>query len=119
MSAEERIVGGDLDREALRVLDQSADWSCPGLIAALDTSRVLIAQSEEGSVGDVVVHELSPLHHVVGVQLAGGVHVRDDVDADQAGGGKGRAGLGDLGPPHPVTVLGQEGPLEGSGGRPP
>ena len=63
--------------------------------------------------GHVVVHELSPLHHVVGVQLAWGVHVRDDVDADQAGGGKGRAGLGDLGPPHPVTVLGQEGPLEG------
>ena len=69
--------------------------------------------------GDVVVHELPPLHHVVGVQLTGGVHVRDDVDAHQAGGGQGGAGLRDLRPPHSVTVLRQEGPLEGSvGGAP-
>ena len=63
--------------------------------------------------GDVVVHELSPLHHVVGVQLTGSVHIRDDVDADQAGRGEGGAGLGHLRPPHAVTVLGQETPLEG------
>ena len=69
--------------------------------------------------GDVVVHELPPLHHVVGVQLAGSVHVRHDVDTDQASRGQGGAGLGDLGSPHPVTVLGQEGPLEGGEGGPP
>ena len=66
--------------------------------------------------GDVVVHELSPLHHVVGVQLTGSVHIRDDVDADQAGRGEGGAGLGHLRPPHAVTVLGQETPLEWSPG---
>ena len=54
--------------------------------------------------GDVVVHELSPLHHVVGVQLTGGVHVRDDVDADQAGGGQGSPGLRHLRSPDAVTV---------------
>ena len=37
---------------------------------------------EERGVGHVVVHELPPLHHVVSVQLTGGVHVRHDVDAD-------------------------------------
>ena len=37
---------------------------------------------EHGSVGDVMVHELPPLHHVMGVQLTGGVHVRHDVDTD-------------------------------------
>ena len=35
---------------------------------------------EHGSVGDVMVHKLPPLHHVVGVQLTGGVHVRHNVD---------------------------------------
>ena len=35
---------------------------------------------EEGSVGHVVVHELPPLHHIVGVQLTRRVHVRHDVD---------------------------------------
>ena len=82
---EERIVLRDLDWETLRVENQLADRSFSIGIAALDTSRVRVAQSEEGSVGDVVVHELSPLHHVVGVQLTGGVHVGDDVDAHQAG----------------------------------
>ena len=61
-----------------------------------------------------MVHELSPLHHVVGVQLTGGVHVRHDVDADQAGGGEGGALLALPGPEDPVTVLGEEGALEGS-----
>ena len=69
--------------------------------------------------GDVVVHELPPLHHVVGVQLTGGVHVRDDVDAHQAGGGQGRPGLTLPGSEDSVTVLRQEGSLEGRvGGAP-
>ena len=69
--------------------------------------------------GDVVVHELPPLHHVVGVQLTGGVHVGDDVDTHQAGRGQGGPGLRYLRPPHSVTVLRQEGALEGSvGGAP-
>ena len=54
--------------------------------------------------GNIVVHELSPLHHVVGVQLTGGVHVRDDVDAHQAGGRQGGPGLRNLRPPDAVTV---------------
>ena len=29
-----------------------------------------------------MVHELPPLHHIVGVQLTGGVHVGYNVDAD-------------------------------------
>ena len=37
---------------------------------------------EERGVGHVMVHELPPLHHVVSVQLAGGVHVGHNVDAD-------------------------------------
>ena len=37
---------------------------------------------EERGVGHVVVHELAPLHHVVRVQLTGGVHVRHNVDTD-------------------------------------
>ena len=80
-----------------------------------------------------MVHELPPLHHVVGVQLTGGVHVRHDVDtylklttmpttidmrmtSHQSGGGEGGPCLGHLGSPHPVTVLGQQRPLEGGVG---
>ena len=37
---------------------------------------------EHGSVSNIVIYELSPLHHIVGVQLTGGVHVRHDVNAD-------------------------------------
>ena len=37
---------------------------------------------EERGVGDVVVHELPPLHHIVSVQLTGGVYVGHNVDAD-------------------------------------
>ena len=37
---------------------------------------------EERSVSHVMVHKLPPLHHIVGVQLTGGVHIRDNVDAD-------------------------------------
>ena len=48
-------------------------------------------QSEDRSVGDIVVDELAPLHDVEGVDLAGVVHVRHDVDGDEAGGGKGDA----------------------------
>ena len=32
--------------------------------------------------GDVMVHELAPLHHVVSVQLTRGVHVRHNVDTN-------------------------------------
>ena len=35
---------------------------------------------EERGVGHVVVHELPPLHHVVSVQLTGGVHAGYNVD---------------------------------------
>ena len=35
---------------------------------------------EHGGVGDVVVNELPPLHHIVGVQITRGVHVRHDID---------------------------------------
>ena len=72
-----------------------------------------VCSAEHWGVGDVVVHELSPLHHVVGVQLAGGIHIRHDVDADQPGGGERGPGLAHLGSPHPVTVLGEQYPLEG------
>ena len=37
---------------------------------------------EERGVGDVVVHELPPLHHIMGVQLTGGVHVGHNVDTN-------------------------------------
>lgn len=37
---------------------------------------------EERGVSHVMVHKLPPLHHIVCVQLTGGVHVRDNVDAD-------------------------------------
>ena len=69
--------------------------------------------------GDVVVHELSPLHHVVGVQLTGGVHVRHHVDTDQPGGGQTEISRHrvSLSLPDPVTVLGQQDPLEGRVGR--
>ena len=33
-----------------------------------------------------MINKLPPLHHVVGVQLTGGVHVRHHVDTDQSGG---------------------------------
>ena len=74
---------------------------------------------EKRSVCEVVVHELPPLHHVVGVQLARGVHVGHDVDADEAGGGQTAPCPGRLGPPHPVTVGGQQRALEGRVGRAP
>ena len=116
---EERVVLWDLDGETLRVENQLTDRSSTVRITALDTSRIWVGQSEERGVGDVVVHELPPPHHVVGVQLTGGVHVRDDVDAHQAGRGQGCPGLGNLRPPDPVTVLREESSLEGSvGGAP-
>ena len=37
---------------------------------------------EERGVSHVMVHKLPPLHHIVGVQLTGGVHIRHDVDTD-------------------------------------
>ena len=37
---------------------------------------------EERGVGHVVVHELPPLHHIMGVQLTWGVHVGHNVDTD-------------------------------------
>ena len=40
------------------------------------------------SVGDVVVYELSPLHHIVSVQLTGSVDIRHHVDTDKSEGGK-------------------------------
>ena len=116
---EKGVVVRDLYGETLRVENQLADGSRAIVLTALDTRGVVITESEEWSVGDVVVHELSPLHHVVGVQLTGGVHVRDDVDAHQAGGGQGSPGLALPGSEHSVTVLRQEGSLEGSvGGAP-
>ena len=69
--------------------------------------------------GHVVVYELSPLHHVVGVQLAGSLHVWHDVDADQTGGGKVGAGAASPRLEDSVTVLRQESPLKGSVGAPP
>ena len=66
-----------------------------------------------------MVHKLPPLHHVVSVQLAGSVHVRHDVDTDQAGRGQGGAGLALSRSEDSVSVLGEEGALEGSvGGAP-
>ena len=74
-----------------------------------------------------MVHELPPLHHIVGVQLTRGVHVRHNVDthlkltsmvvlrkhctvirmtSHKSGGGEGGPCLGHLGSPHAVTVLG-------------
>ena len=37
---------------------------------------------KERSVSHVMVYKLPPLHHIVSVQLTGGVHVGHDVDAD-------------------------------------
>ena len=60
---------------------------------------------EEGRVGDVVVHKLSPLHDVVGVKLGGGVEVRNDGDGDETGRGElGTTHRVGLGPPNTVTV---------------
>ena len=86
--AEERIILWDLNGETLGVENQLADGSTTVRVTALDTSRIGVRQSEERSVGDVVVHELSPLHHIVSVQLTGSVHIRHHVDTDKSGGGK-------------------------------
>ena len=50
-------------------------------LTALDARAAGVAESEERGVGEVVVHELPPLHHIVRVHLARGVHVGNDVDA--------------------------------------
>ena len=42
---------------------------------------------EHGSVSNIVIYELSPLHHIVGVQLTGGVDIRNNVNTDQSRGG--------------------------------
>ena len=72
-----------------------------------------VCSPEHRGVGNVMVYKLPPLHHIVGVQLTGGVHIGDNVDTDQPGGGESGPCLGHLGSPHPVTVLGQQRPLEG------
>ena len=54
---------------------------CIADLTALDAGAAGVAESEEGGVGEVVVHELPPLHHIVRVHLARGVHVGNDVDA--------------------------------------
>ena len=81
----EGVVAGDGDGEALGVLDLLVHKARPVLGAALDAGGVGVCKPEERGVGEVVVHELPPLHHVVGVQLCGGVHVRHDVDGDEPG----------------------------------
>ena len=65
--------------------------------------------------GDVVVHELSPLHQHQRVLVRLGVLTADGGGADAPGAGEpGRAGL-----LHPVLVLGREQPLQRGVGPPP
>ena len=56
---------------------------------------------------EIVVNILTPLHHILGVKLAGGVHVRYNVDGYEPGRWQGTTGLGDTGSKHSVTVLRQ------------
>ena len=98
--------------------DTAPDGPGAVLLAALDAAAVIVGESEERSVGEVVVHELSPLHHVAGVRVARRVHVRHEVEADEAGGGQLLAPhRGHLAAPHPVLVLGQQHALERRVGR--
>ena len=62
--------------------------------------------------GQVVINILSPLHHIVGLQLAGSVHVRYNVDRDEPGGGQRLSGLGNTGTEDTVAVGGQQNSLK-------
>ena len=62
--------------------------------------------------GQVVIHVLSKLHHIVGLQLAGRVHVGHNVDGDEPGGGQGLAGLGHTGTEDAVAVGWQQNSLK-------
>ena len=79
MSTEERIVGRDLDGEALGVEVELVVGAGAISLTALDPSSSLPRESEQRCVGDVVVNKLPPLHHIVRVQLAGGIHIGNNV----------------------------------------
>ena len=79
MLHEEWIVLGDLDGEALGVEVELVVGAGAVSLTALDPSSSLPGESEQRCVGDVVVDELPPLHHVVRVQLAGGIHIGNNV----------------------------------------
>ena len=82
MPPEEGVVDGDVYWEALRMENQPTNRGRTVLSAALNSWRVAIVEPEQGCVGEVVIHKLAPLHHIVCLQLTGGVHVWNDVYAD-------------------------------------
>ena len=85
-------------------------FGCRAILgAALHPRGVCVGQPEERGVGEIVVHKLAPLHHIVGVEVIGDVHVWDDVDGDETRRGELRAGLGHLGRPRPLEPLGNAG----------
>ena len=62
--------------------------------------------------GDVMVHKLSPLHHIVSVKFTGSINIRNNVDTHKTSRGKRGSGLGNLGSPDSITVLGKKGSLK-------
>ena len=83
------------------------------------TCGIWIWKAEHGCVSQVMVNELTPLHHIVGVKFTWSIYIRNDVDADKSCRWKRRAILGFLGPPDSVTVAWKKGSLEGRVGRSP
>ena len=75
---EEWVVLGNLDGEALWVKVEFVVGTAAIRLAALNPGSCT-GESEEGGVGDVVVDKLTPLHHVVRVQLTGSINIGNNV----------------------------------------
>ena len=78
MLHEEWVVLRNLDGEALWVKIELVVGTAAVRLTALNPS-IFSGKSEERCVGDIVIDKLTPLHHIVGVQLAGSIDIRNNV----------------------------------------